>query len=112
MRLSPIRELVAEGKDPFKRRRTLLMRQGPKATPRIVASSLDQSQVFGSSKRYKLMSEAMNSQNDFDMFTDPNIDDSSRLSILKNFKSINRVMRSSFMKNPQDLTEQEVPMFN
>lgn len=34
-----------------------------------------------------------------------------RLSVLKNFKSINRVMRSSFLKNPRDLQDTELERY-
>jgi hypothetical protein len=35
-----------------------------------------------------------------------------RLSVLKNFKSINRVMRSSFLKNPIGLHDDELERYN
>ena len=35
-----------------------------------------------------------------------------RLSVLKNFKSINRVMRSSFLKNPIGLQDDELERYN
>ena len=35
-----------------------------------------------------------------------------RLSVLKNFRSINRVMRSSFLKNPVGLQDDELERYN
>jgi hypothetical protein len=35
-----------------------------------------------------------------------------RLSVLKNFKSINRVIRSSFLKDPMGLNDDELNSYN
>ncbi|TNV79232.1 hypothetical protein FGO68_gene6480 [Halteria grandinella] len=61
--------------------------------------------------RSSIHADWINSHNDFETFI-PSDKENPRLSILKNFKSINRVMRSSFLKNPQELAEHELPMFN
>jgi hypothetical protein len=58
-----------------------------------------------------IFKEAMNSENDFGTFLSDECE-RPRLSILKNFKSINRVMRSSYLKNPFDLPDEEVPAYH
>lgn len=53
----------------------------------------------------------LNSLNAFDTFLRREAEQP-RLSVLKNFKSINRVMRSSFLKNPVGLPDDELERYN
>lgn len=57
------------------------------------------------------MIDSINSKNDYDMFLNEGAEEP-RLSVLKNFKSINRVMRSGFLKQAQDIPEAEQPLFS
>ena len=55
--------------------------------------------------------ESLNSKNDFGTFLIKE-NEQPRLSILNNFKSINRVMRSTFLKDPRDLQENQLERYN
>jgi hypothetical protein len=51
---------------------------------------------------FRLFRESLNSTNNFGTFLRLE-NEQPRLSILNNFKSINRVMRSTFLKDPKEL---------
>ena len=53
----------------------------------------------------------MNSNNEFDTFL-PDECEKPRLSVLKNFKSINRVMRSTFLKKPYEIQDDDLPSYH
>ena len=59
---------------------------------------------------FSTVAQSLNSKNDYDIFLNDEAEEP-RLSVLKNFKSINRVMRSGFLKQAQDIPESEQPLF-